>query len=110
LYSTQVPESPISQGHHLCLRREPNNPELKGLLKVGYTSRTIDERMHEHYPTLKPGEKPYEVVFVEPAMRTDGTTFMDHEVHANLERERLQAPAGTATGRRPSGSAAPSTT
>lgn len=65
--------------------REPNNPELKGLLKVGYTSRTIDERMHEHYPTLKPGEKPYEVVFTEPAMRTDGTVFMDHEVHANLE-------------------------
>ena len=65
--------------------QEPHNPELKGLLKVGYTSRTIDERMHEHYPTLKPGEKPYEVVFVEPAMRTDGTTFMDHDVHANLE-------------------------
>ena len=64
---------------------EPKNSELKGLLKVGYTSRTIDERMHEHYPTLKPGEKPYEVVFVEPAMRTDGTTFMDHDVHANLE-------------------------
>ncbi|MCC6099525.1 MAG: GIY-YIG nuclease family protein [Atopobium sp.] len=65
--------------------REPHNRELKGLLKVGYTSRTIDERMHEHYPTLKPGEKPYEVVFVEPAMRSDGTAFMDHEVHANLE-------------------------
>ena len=65
--------------------REPHNRELKSLLKVGYTSRTIDERMHEHYPTLKPGEKPYEVVFVEPAMRSDGTAFMDHEVHANLE-------------------------
>ena len=54
---------------------EPKNRELKGLLKVGYTSRTIEERMHEHYPTLKPGEKPYRVVFVEPAMRSDGTTF-----------------------------------
>lgn len=64
---------------------EPKNSELKGLLKVGYTSRTIEERMHEHYPTLRPGEKPYEVVFIEPAMRTDGTTFMDHDVHANLE-------------------------
>ena len=65
--------------------REPRNSELKGLLKVGYTARTIEERMHEHYPTLKPGEKPYEVVFIEPAMRNDGTVFMDHEVHANLE-------------------------
>ena len=63
---------------------EPDNPQLKGMLKVGYTSRTIDQRMHEHYPTLEPGEVPYEVVFVEPAMRSDGTTFMDHEVHENL--------------------------
>ena len=64
---------------------EPHNRELKGLLKVGYTGRTIEERMHEHYPTLKPGEKPYEVVFTAPAMRDDGTVFLDHEVHANLE-------------------------
>ena len=70
--------------------REPHNPELKGLLKVGYTARTIDERMHEHYPTLKPGEKPYEVVFTEPAMRTDGTAFMDHDVHANLEANGIK--------------------
>ena len=63
---------------------EPDNSQLKGMLKVGYTSRTIEQRMHEHYPTLKPGEVPYEVVFVEPAMRSDGTTFMDHEVHENL--------------------------
>ena len=41
---------------------EPNNPQLKGMLKVGYTSRTIEERMHEHYPTLKPGDKP-QVIF-----------------------------------------------
>ena len=65
---------------------EPNNQQLKDMLKVGYTSRTIEERMHEHYPTLKPGEVAYEVVYTAPAMRTDGTSFMDHEVHENLER------------------------
>ena len=65
--------------------REPVNRQLKGMLKVGYTSRIIEERMHEHYPTLKPGDQPYQVVFTAPAMRTDGTTFMDHEVHENLE-------------------------
>lgn len=70
--------------------REPHNVELKGLLKVGYTARTIEERMQEHYPTLKPGEKPYEVVFVEPAMRSDGTTFMDHAVHENLVRHGVK--------------------
>ena len=80
--------------------REPNNYQLKGMLKVGYTSRTIEERMHEHYPTLKPGDKPYEVVFTAPAMRTDGTTFMDHEVHENLElngRKRLRDKDGKKT-------------
>lgn len=79
---------------------EPNNRQLKGMLKVGYTSRTIEERMHEHYPTLKPGDKPYEVVFTAPAMRADGTTFMDHEVHDNLElngRKRLRDKDGKKT-------------
>ena len=66
---------------------EPSNPELSGLLKVGYTSRTVEERMHEHYPTLKPGIKPYHVEFAAPAMRADGTTFMDHEVHRVLVDE-----------------------
>ncbi len=65
---------------------EPNNPELEGLIKVGFTARTIDERMHEHYPTLKPGAKPYEVVFLEPAVRSDGTSFLDHPVHDKLEQ------------------------
>lgn len=65
---------------------EPNNPELEGLIKVGFTARTIDERMHEHYPTLKPGSRPYEVVFLEPAVRSDGTSFIDHPVHDKLEQ------------------------
>lgn len=65
---------------------EPNNTELEGLIKVGFTARTIDERMREHYPTLKPGTKPYEVVFLEPAVRSDGTSFLDHPVHDKLEK------------------------
>lgn len=65
---------------------EPNNPELEGLIKVGFTARSIDERMREHYPTLKPGAKPYEVVFLEPAVRSDGTSFLDHPVHSKLEQ------------------------
>ena len=79
---------------------EPKNPQLKGMLKVGYTARTIDERMHEHYPTLKPGDKPYEVVFVAPAMRSDGTTFMDYPVHDKLDDygyKRIRDKAGKKT-------------
>ena len=69
---------------------EPGNPQLKGMLKVGFTSRTIDERMAEHYPTLKPGEQPYRVVFTAPAMRTNGTTFRDHELHTSLKKRNIQ--------------------
>lgn len=65
---------------------EPNNLELEGLIKVGFTARPIEERMREHYPTLKPGAKPYEVVFIEPAVRSDGTSFPDHPVHDKLEQ------------------------
>lgn len=79
---------------------EPFNPQYKGMLKVGFTTRLIEERMREHYPTLKPGELPYKVVFVESAMRSDGTTFMDHEVHADLEKsgfKRLKDASGKKT-------------
>lgn len=65
---------------------QDNNPQYEGMLKVGFTSRTIDERMREHYPTLKPGERPYKVVFTEPAVRSDGSSFLDHPVHDNLEQ------------------------
>ncbi len=69
---------------------EPGNRELKGMLKVGFTARTIEERMREHYPTLKPGEKPYRVVFTAPAMRADGTTFRDGAMHTALASRRIQ--------------------
>ena len=64
---------------------EPNNSQVKGMLKVGYTAVNVEKRVSQQFPTLKPGEKPYNIVFAEPAMRTDGTVFMDHEVHENLE-------------------------
>ena len=31
-----------------------NTPEYKGLIKIGYTARSLDERMKEHYPTIIP--------------------------------------------------------
>ena len=65
---------------------EPQNSQVKGLLKVGYTAIDVETRIAQQFPTLKPGEKPYRIVFAEPAMRSDGTTFMDHEVHENLEK------------------------
>lgn len=61
-----------------------------GCLKVGYTDRPIEERMHEHYPTLTPGIS-YKVEYVEPAMNADGAIFMDHDVHRALEAKGFKA-------------------
>lgn len=67
-----------------------SDPRYKDCLKVGYTSRPIGERMKEHYPTLLPnGQKPYTVVLTEPAMRDDGSVFMDHDVHKVLEVRKI---------------------
>lgn len=77
-----------------------NNPQYTGYLKVGYTSKDVDERVAAQYPTLKPGENPYKIVFREPAVRADGTSFMDHEVHEKLERmgyKRLRSADGKLT-------------
>lgn len=63
-----------------------NHPQYSGYLKIGYTTRSIEERMSEHYPTLLPGEKPYEVVFLDTAMREDGSYFTDHDVHRWLKK------------------------
>lgn len=58
------------------------------MLKVGMTDRPIEVRMKEHYPTLLPGsEKPYKVEMIESAMRSDGTSFSDYDVHRVLEKK-----------------------
>ena len=67
-----------------------SDPRYPGCLKVGYTSRPVEERMKEHYPTLLPNDqKPYTVVLTEPAMRDDGSVFMDHDVHKVLEARKI---------------------
>lgn len=69
-----------------------SDPRYPGCLKVGYTTRPIEERMKEHYPTLLPdGPKPYTVVLTESAMRNDGSEFMDHDVHKVLEARKIHA-------------------
>ena len=63
-----------------------SHPQFEGMLKVGYTDRSVEERMAEHYPTKLPGgAAPYRVELVESAMRADGSCFLDHDVHRVLE-------------------------
>jgi hypothetical protein len=70
------------------------HPEYNGLLKVGYTTRDVKERLKEHYPTQMPGECPGQMVLEEKAIRSDGTTFTDHDVHRYLKNSGVQNPKG----------------
>lgn len=58
-----------------------------GMLKVGYTTRNSRDRVSEQ---LKTSRVQYEIVFETPAMRNDGTTFTDFEVHTYLKKRGLK--------------------
>jgi hypothetical protein len=73
---------------------EDTNPQFKGLLKVGYTAKSAQERVAAQYPTLRPGKAPYKIVFEESAMKNDGTVFDDHEVHRYLRSIGVKNPNG----------------
>lgn len=61
------------------------NPHYAGYLKIGYTTKSIDERVAEQYPIKRPdGVTPYVIVVRESAMREDGTSFNDYAVHRYL--------------------------
>ncbi|GMO65579.1 MAG: GIY-YIG nuclease family protein [Treponemataceae bacterium] len=71
---------------------EDTNPQYDGMLKVGYTTRDVKERVSEQYPTARPGALPYKIVFEESAMRSDGTSFSDHDVHRLLRKNGIANP------------------
>ena len=70
------------------------NPQYKGLLKVGFTNVDAQKRVAQQYPTLRPGVLPYKIMLQEPAMRNDGSTFNDHEVHRYLRKKGFTNPDG----------------
>lgn len=73
---------------------EDTNPQYRGLLKVGYTTKSVQERVAAQYPTVRPGEPPYRIVLEESAMRNDGTVFTDHELHRLLRERGIVNPDG----------------
>ncbi|MBQ1176048.1 MAG: GIY-YIG nuclease family protein [Paludibacteraceae bacterium] len=73
---------------------EDTNPIYKGLLKVGYTTKDAKKRVAEQYPILKPGPLPYIIHLEESAMRNDGTSFTDHDVHKYLRKHSIPNPEG----------------
>src|SRR5690606_33543664 len=73
---------------------EDNNPQFAGMLKVGYTVKSAKERVAAQYPIQRPGDPTYRIVLEEAAMRADGTSFTDHDVHRVLLRKGFHREAG----------------
>lgn len=73
---------------------EDTNPQYLGLLKVGFTTIDAKIRVAQQYPVIKPGELPYRIVFEESAMRSDGSSFTDHDIHRHLKKKGLSNKAG----------------
>jgi hypothetical protein len=60
------------------------------LLKVGYTERVAAERIAEQFPS---GLNAYRIELIEPAMRSDGSSFTDHDVHRHLRAKGIKNPS-----------------
>jgi hypothetical protein len=74
---------------------EDTNPDYKGLLKVGYTTIGVEQRVAQQYPTKRPdGKKPYSIVFAESAMYSDGGNFSDHDIHRALTKRGFTRAGG----------------
>lgn len=73
---------------------EDASPDLRGLLKVGYTTRDAASRVREQYPTVRPGQAPWKIRLEESAMRSDGSIFTDREIHAQLRLMGVPNPKG----------------
>ncbi len=65
----------------------PDAENRKGLLKVGYTTRNAKDRIKEQLQTS--GVK-YNILLEASAVRDDGSTFDDHEIHRFLIRKRFE--------------------
>lgn len=87
---------PLRPGAHpMIYAYEDSNPDCKGLLKVGYTTIDVGQRVAQQYPIKRPdGKIPYRIVFEESAMRSDGSNFSDHDVHRALVKRGFSNAGG----------------
>ena len=72
-----IPPEPVIYAYSL-----PDVPSHQGFIKIGYTTRDPETRIHEQTATL--GVKP-KTLLTMSALRHDGSSFTDHEVHAVLK-------------------------
>ena len=86
---------PPKPNHHPKIYAyEDSNPQYQGLLKVGYTTIDVRVRVAQQYPTLRPNKQPYKIVLEESAMRNDGGSFSDKDVHKRLRKSGFHNPNG----------------
>lgn len=64
-----------------------DDPSYSGQLKVGYTEGDAKTRIAQQFPG---GFTGYRIALVEPAMRADGTSFTDRDVHRHLKARRIK--------------------
>lgn len=70
------------------------SPAYDGMLKVGFTARDVEGRVAQQYPTKRPGDLPYEILFEESAIWSDGSSFTDRDIHRYLRKRGVANPAG----------------
>ena len=73
---------------------QDTNPQYAGLLKIGFTTVNAKSRVAQQYPIIKPGALPYTILLEESAMRNDGSSFTDREVHCYLKKRGIVHKAG----------------
>ncbi len=73
---------------------EDTNSIYKGLLKIGFTNKNARDRVAEQYPIKRPGPLPYKIVIDESAIRSDGSSFTDRDVHKVLRAKGFLNPEG----------------
>jgi len=86
-YFSQRPElKPIIYVYEI-----PDAENRKGLLKIGYTTRNAKGRIKEQLGTAGLN---YNILLEQEAIRSDGSTFDDHEIHRYLRKKDFANPDG----------------
>ncbi|MDB2313586.1 GIY-YIG nuclease family protein [Luminiphilus sp.] len=71
-----------------------SHEQYTGLLKIGYTTQSVSERVKQQYPISSPGKPTYSIHLDESAIRDDGASFTDKDVHKYLRKKGFINPDG----------------
>ncbi|MDC1383437.1 GIY-YIG nuclease family protein [Candidatus Puniceispirillum sp.] len=71
-----------------------SHQQYAGLYKIGYTTRTVKDRVNQQYPIITPGKPTYTIHLDESAVCNDGSSFTDKDVHRYLLNKGFLNPSG----------------